>query len=208
MSVSVVIVDDHAVFRESLRAVLQDRDGIEVVDDVGTGAEAIASAERHHPDVVVLDVRLPDRNGVSVTESLTRRLPDVAILILSSLPEVATASAALRAGARGYLVKTSPLEVIVRGIHTVASGQTLVDTVVAVAFRNGDLYNADSRWSPREQQLLDLLAVGASTSEMARRLHLSEKTVRNYTSALYAKIGASSRSEAVLIARANQRESY
>jgi DNA-binding NarL/FixJ family response regulator len=208
MSVSVVIVDDHAVFRQSLRAVLQDRDGIDVVDDVGTGAEAMASAERHRPDVVVLDVRLPDRNGVSVTESLTRRCPDVAILILSSLHEATTASAALRAGARGYLVKTSPLEVIVRGILTVASGQTLVDTVVADALRNGDRFNADSRWSPREQQLLELLAIGASTSEMARGLHLSEKTVRNYTSALYAKLGASSRSEAVLIARAQQREPY
>ncbi|MBS1674003.1 MAG: response regulator transcription factor [Actinobacteria bacterium] len=158
--------------------------------------------------MIVLDVRLPDQNGVAVTSSLTRRLPNVAILILSSLHESTTAWAALQAGARGYLVKTSPLDVIVRGIHTVASGQILVDKDVADALRKDARTETDSRWSPREQQMLELLAIGASTAEMARRLHLSEKTVRNYASALYAKIGASSRSEAVLIARATQREQY
>ena len=207
MSVRVIIVDDHAVFRESLSAVLQGRDGIDVIADVGTGAEAIASSDRLRPDVLLLDVRLPDTSGVSVAETVAARNPEVAILILSSLDDRATASAALHAGARGYLVKTSPLDVIVRGIHTVAAGQLLLDRAVADALRDSSTATADSlRWTPRERQLLELLAIGASTAEMARRLHLSEKTVRNYASALYAKIGASSRSEAVLIARARQRE--
>jgi len=207
MSVRVIIVDDHAVFRESLSAVLQGRDGIDVMADVGTGAEAIASSDRLRPDVLLLDVRLPDMSGVSVAETVAARNPEVAILILSSLDDRATASAALHAGARGYLVKTSPLEDILRGIHTVAAGQILLDGAVADALRDSGTETADSlRWTQRERQLLELLAIGASTAEMARRLHLSEKTVRNYASALYAKIGASSRSEAVLIARARQRE--
>jgi len=207
VSVRVIIVDDHAVFRESLSAVLQGRDGIDVIADVGTGADAIASSDRLRPDVLLLDVRLPDMSGVSVAETVAGRNPEVAILILSSLDDKATASAALHAGARGYLVKTSPLEVILRGIHTVAGGQLLLDGAVADALRDSGTDAADSlRWTQRERQLLELLAIGASTAEMARRLYLSEKTVRNYASALYAKIGASSRSEAVLIARARQRE--
>lgn len=207
MSIRVLIVDDHTVFRESLRAVLHGRDGIDIVSDVSTGSAAITSTERHRPDVVLMDLRLPDRSGVEITKTLTQREDAPAVLVLSSFDDRASILAALSAGARGYLVKTAPLVDLVRGIHAVHAGQMLLDTAASAHLRSLDAADSDftdtvPSLTPREQQILGLLAVGASTSQIAGSLRISDKTVRNYMSLLYTKIGASTRSEAVLIAHA------
>lgn len=207
MSIRVLIVDDHALFRESLRAVLDGNDGIEVTGDVGTAMAAFAAVESQHPDVVLMDIRLPDIHGLAATETLCAMADPPAVLVLTSLENRDGIFAAMRAGARGYLVKTSPLADLIRAIHAVHAGQTVLDVVASTHMRELGRQEYAGTETPylgltfRERQILDLLATGTSTARIAETLNVAEKTVRNYASSLYAKIGAESRSEAVLIAR-------
>lgn len=206
MSINVLIVDDHSMFRESLRAVLQGREGIEIVGDVGTGNDALTASTRLAPDVVLLDLRLPDLNGIAVTAALVEYQAPPAVLILSTFDDRQSVAAAMRAGAMGYIVKTSPLEDLVRGILAVHAGQTLLDATASDLVRvpeTATIRPPGMRGlTYREYQILQMLGTGASTGHISARLGISDKTVRNYVSSLYAKIGASNRSEAALIARA------
>lgn len=203
MTVRVTIVDDHAIFREGLRAVLDGRDGIVVVGDHGDAAEAIDAVPEETPDVVLMDLHLPRLDGVAATRLLRQRHPDVRILVLSMLDDRPSVQSALDAGAQGYVTKSSSLDEIIDAIGAAAAGRLLVGADVAQHVRRdppGHGTTVDGL-TLRERQLLPLLADGWQTERMAARLDLAEKTVRNYLSGLYLKIGATDRTSAALAAR-------
>lgn len=197
MTITVAIVDDHAVFRAGLRAVLHGADDIEIVADYGNADEVIAL--EHLPDVVLMDLDLPGTDGVSATRRLVERGPGTRVLVLSMHDDAPNVIAAIAAGAGGYVTKAADLEDIVRAIHAVYRGQFLLGREVAAHLTSPDPASTDG-FTVRERQLLPLLAQGASTERMSARLGVSEKTVRNYLSGLYPKLGASDRATAAIAA--------
>jgi len=206
MNVRIVIVDDHSIFRDGLRAVLDGRDGIEVVGDAGDSDTALHVIAASSPDVVLMDLHLPGLGGIATTRYLHDHAPHVRVLALSMLDDEATVLAALDAGARGYVTKSSPLAEVIRAIHAVHHGQLLLSGDVSDHLLHHTTTPPSSAHDPdgltaRERQLLPLLAQGATTERMATRLGISEKTVRNYLSTLYLKLGASDRATGALAAR-------
>ena len=201
----VVIVDDHPLFREGLGAVLADAE-MEVVGHAATGEEALEVVPRADPDVVLMDLHMPGMGGVEATRRLLVERPDLAVLVLTMMTDDATIAAALRAGARGYLLKEAEPQEIMRAITSVAAGNAVFGA--GVADRILQKASADAGRSPalpglteREEEVLDLVAKGLTNDAIARRLYLSDKTVRNYVSTLFAKLGVSDRAAAVARAR-------
>jgi len=201
MSVRVVIVDDHAIFREGLRAVLDGREGVEVVGDHGDAESALDALAGEEPDLVLMDLHLPGADGVAATRAVKARDARVRVVVLSMLDDRASVRAALEAGADGYVTKSSELAAILTAIRAAASGQLLLGEDVAAHLREPQDPAAEGGFTLRERQLLRLLADGASTERMAARLGIAEKTVRNYLSGLYLKLGATDRTTAALAAR-------
>jgi len=201
----VVIVDDHPLFREGLGAVLADAD-MQVVGHAATGEEALDVVPRADPDVVLMDLHMPGMGGVEATRRLLVERPDLAVLVLTMMTDDATIAAALRAGARGYLLKEAEPQEIMRAITSVAAGNAVFGA--GIADRILQKASADAGRSPalpglteREEEVLDLVAKGLTNDAIARRLYLSDKTVRNYVSTLFAKLGVSDRAAAVAKAR-------
>ena len=203
MSIRVVIVDDHEIFREGLRAVLHGREGIDVDADHGDAESALDLVDADRPDVVIIDLHQPGIGGVEATRQLSGSHPEVSVIVLSMLYYGPTVLAALAAGARGYVTKSSPLAEIVRGVQAVADGQVLVGGDVAAHLLSGANKGpvGPDGFTARERQLLPLLAEGLPTERMSARLGIAEKTVRNYLSGLYLKLGAPDRTTAALAAR-------
>lgn len=202
MSVRVVIVDDHEVFRDGLRAVLDGRGGVQITGDHGGADEAIEAVPQELPDVVLMDLHMPGLDGVAATRVLRERFPEVRILVLSMLDDRPSVTAALEAGADGYVTKSASLEEILTAVHAAARGQLVLGADVAQYLRTRRPASEPEGFTLRERQLLPLLANGWSTERMAARLDIAEKTVRNYLSALYLKLGATDRTTAALAARA------
>lgn len=198
MTVTVAIVDDHAVFRTGLRAVLHGADGIEVVADAGD-AEGLLALE-HLPDVVLMDLDLPGIDGVAATKRVLQRGAGTRVLVLSMHDDAANVRAAILAGAAGYVTKAAELEDIVSAIHAVHRGQLLLGGDVAAHLTSPDATARDG-FTTRERQLLPMLAEGSSTERMSARLGVSDKTVRNYLTGLYAKLGAADRASGAIAAR-------
>jgi DNA-binding NarL/FixJ family response regulator len=206
--IRVLVADDHPVFRDGLAMLLGSVDGIEVVGTAANGAVAVESAVRLCPDVVVMDVQMPELNGVEATRTLAAEAPDVGILVLTMSEDDGTVFAAVRAGARGYLVKGAEQEEIVRAITTVAAGGVVFGA--ALAMRIAEFFAAapaSSEAEPfpqltvREREILDLLAAGRSNGQIASTLYLSPKTVRNTVSNVFAKLQVADRAEAIVRAR-------
>ncbi|GAA0908929.1 response regulator transcription factor [Virgisporangium aurantiacum] len=205
---SVLVADDHPVFRDGLAMLLGSVDGIEVVGTAANGVVAVESAVRLRPDVVVMDVQMPELNGVEATRRLAAEAPDVGILVLTMSEDDGTVFAALRAGARGYLVKGAEQEEIVRAITTVAAGGVVFGAALALRiaeFFAGAAASAVAEPFPqltvREREILDLLAAGRSNGQIAGTLYLSPKTVRNTVSNVFAKLQVADRAEAIVRAR-------
>ena len=201
----VVIVDDHPLFREGLSAVLGDAD-MDVVGQASTGEEALEMVARTDPDVVLMDLHMPGIGGVEATRQLLAERPHVAVLVLTMMTDDATIAAALRAGARGYLLKEAEPQEIMRAITSVAAGNAvfgagIADRVLQKASTVGDRVPALPGLTEREEEVLDLVAKGLTNDTIARRLYLSDKTVRNYVSTLFTKLGVSDRAAAVAKAR-------
>lgn len=203
MTVRIVVVDDHALFREGLRAILDGRDGIVFAGDHDNADEAIAAVAEERPDVMLMDLHMPGVDGVAATRRMRAEHPDVHVLVLSMLDDRPSVVAALDAGATGYVTKSSSLDDIVHAIQAAARGQLLVGADVADHARGGrDPGSAAfDGLTLRERQLLPLLAANWPTERMAARLGIAEKTVRNYLSGLYLKLRASDRASAMLAAR-------
>jgi DNA-binding NarL/FixJ family response regulator len=203
----VVVADDHPVFRDGLAMILRERD-VEVVAEVSDGQEAIEAAAAHHPDVVLMDLTMPGLSGIEATRRLLAADPDVAVLVLTMSEDDDSLFAALRAGARGYLLKEAAADDIARAVVTVARGETVlgarVSTRVLEAVHGGLLPGAPApfpRLTERERQVLELIARGYQNARVAHHLGLSEKTVRNHVSTILAKLPAATRAEAVALAR-------
>ncbi|MGY1807690.1 response regulator [Blastococcus sp. SYSU D00669] len=203
MTVRVLLADDHPMFREGLRAMLHGRAPFDVVAVAGTGEEAIAAAERAQPDVAVVDLRMPDGDGVVATSGIRRVSPRTRVLVLTSFDGEREVTDALAAGAHGYVLKSASPEEIADAVTAVASGTSVLsDAVLAEVARR----SARPRSRPfpeltdREFDVLEGLARGLATEAIARRLGLSAKTVRNNLSNVLVKLGARDRAAAVVLA--------
>ena len=206
----VVVADDHPVFREGLVTVLGDLPDVTVVAQVATGEEAVDAAEALTPDVVVMDLRMPGEGGVAATARLTASCPAVAVLVLTMSEDDDSLFAALRAGARGYLLKGADRSEIARALEGVAHGEVVFSAGIAsrvLGFFAAGPGAAAAVLDPfpglteREREILDLVARGLTNAEIARRLVVSDKTVRNHVSNVFTKLQVAGRAEAVARAR-------
>ena len=204
-----VVADDHPVFRDGLVLVLRER-GIEVVAEAADGQGALDAVAAHQPDVVLMDLAMPGVGGIEATRRLTHGHPDVAVLVLTMSEDDDSLFAALRAGARGYLLKEAAADDIARAMVTVARGGTVLGARVSArvldAVSTRPLPASAGpfpRLTDREREVLDLVARGYPNARVAFHLGVSEKTVRNHVSAILAKLPAATRAEAVALARDN-----
>jgi DNA-binding NarL/FixJ family response regulator len=203
--ISVLIVDDHPVVRQGLRALLEVQDGIEVAGETGDGDGALALAAREAPDVILLDLKLPARDGIAVLGELKASGSAARVLVLTSATEPASASAALRAGAAGVLYKDVDPDALVRAIRSVHDGHLLLapEAAGALVRSAGQAFAGVDALTRREREVLAELAKGRSNREIARALQVSEKTVKAHVSAVLAKLGVQDRTQAALLAVRN-----
>jgi DNA-binding NarL/FixJ family response regulator len=204
--IRVVIADDHPVVREGLSALLDSVPSITVAGVAGTGREAVQAAVRLRPDVLILDIQMPELSGIAAAAEITRVAPGVAVLMLTMFDDDDSVFAAMRAGARGYVLKGAQQDEIVRAIHAVAGGQAIFGP--GIARRVLGLVSAPptaGRPFPdltgREREVLDLIASGARNAEIARRMSIAPKTVANHVSAIFAKLRVADRGAAIIAAR-------
>lgn len=203
----IVVADDHPVVRAGLRAVLLTTPGLEHVGEAKSGAEAVEVAERLLPDVLVMDINMPGMDGVEATRAIVARCPSVAVLVLTMHDDDDTLFAAMRAGARGYLLKGSEQEEVTRAIAGVAAGEAIFGP--AIADRVLRYFTAPSRerqhpfpeLTSREREVLDGLAAGMNNQAIARTLGVSLKTAANHVSNVLNKLQAADRAEAIVRAR-------
>jgi DNA-binding NarL/FixJ family response regulator len=205
--IAVVIVDDHPIVRAGMRAVLDGAADICVVAEGASGAEAIRLVVQHHPDVLVLDVNLPDLSGLEVTQQLCERDKETAILILTVYDDNQTVFGLLQSGATGYVLKDEALEVLVSAVRATARGESwLSPTVASRVVRRAVGQTWPSSRQPsfsltaREMEVLCLLAQGLDNAAIAQRLVVTKRTVQNHVSNVYGKLGVTSRTEAALYA--------
>lgn len=205
--IRVLVVDDHPIFRDGLVAVFGAVADMTVVGAVGDGAEAIAEVGRTPVDVVLMDLNLPRVSGVAATAAITARPDAPAVLALTMVDDDDTVLAAVRAGARGYVLKGAPGDEIAAAVRTVAAGGAVFGAGVAarvLAATSGAPDPAAGSWeglTDRERDVLGLLAQGASNAQIARRLDLSLKTVQNYVSRILDKLQVADRTQAALLAQ-------
>lgn len=204
----IVVVDDHPVFRMGLTALLASLDGLEVAGEADSIATAIAAVESLEPDVVIMDLHLGDESGVEATREVIARRPGVGVLVVTMVEEEDTVFAAIRAGARGYLLKGAGRVEIERAVRAVAAGEMLLAPEVA-ARTLPLLVGGGRRSAPvafptlteREHEVLELVARGLDNVRIARRLGLSDKTVRNHLSNILTKLAVTDRAAAIAKAR-------
>jgi DNA-binding NarL/FixJ family response regulator len=206
MTVRVLIADDHPLVRQGLQAALAPMPDVEVVAEAATGQAAVREAVLHRPDVVVMDLQMPELNGIEATRELARSVPTAAVLVLTMFDDDDSVFAAMRAGARGYVLKGAEQQEIARAIAAVAAGQAIFGPAVATRVL---AYFATPPVTPtpfpeltaREREVLDLLAAGHTNHQIADQLTLSAKTVANHISAIFAKLQVADRTQAILRAR-------
>jgi len=204
--IRVLIADDHAVVRQGLRTFLDLQDGLEVVGEAGDGAEALDAAQRLAPDVVLMDLAMPRMDGVAAIRALRERAPDARAIALTSFSDDERVFGAVRAGAAGYLLKDSQPAELVAGIRAVAAGQGLLSPAVAARLLEevadgGSRPAADegsAALTPREREVLELIARGRSNKRIALELGMAEKTVKTHVGHVLAKLGVADRTQAAL----------
>ncbi len=197
MTVRVLLADDENLIRSALAALLALEDDLEVVAQAASGSEALAMARAHTPDVCVLDLQMPDRDGISLAGELRTVLPGCRVVIVTGHGRPGHLKRALEAGVRGFLPKTVHAAVLAQVVRTVHSGGRYVDPELAAEAISA----GDSPLTPREADVLELAAGGAPVEEIAARVHLSVGTVRNHLSSAAGKLGAVNRHAAVDAAR-------
>lgn len=211
----ILIVDDHEVVRLGLRSLLDRHPDIEVVAEASNGREAIEKVEAHHPDIVVLDIRLPGMSGVETCQMITDQFEDVKVIMLTSYAEDEMLFAAIRAGAAGYVLKQIGGDDLVRAIESVGRGEALLDPSltqrvfeqVRKAQREEEA-SAFADLTNQEMQVLQLVSEGKTNREIAEALYLGEGTVRNYVSNILGKLGVANRAEAAAYAVQHNLKDY
>jgi two-component system, NarL family, response regulator DevR len=203
--IRVFLLDDHEVVRRGVRNILDSETGIEVVGEAGTMASALARVTALRPDVAVLDVRLPDGDGVSVCREIRSTLPDTACLMLTSYGDDQALLGAIMAGAAGYVQKQAPAEQLVDAVRAVAAGRSTLDAYAAervMARLRERMSDVDplSGLSDQEKRVLELVAEGLTNRQIAERMCLAEKTAKNYVSSVLTKLGMQRRSQAAAFA--------
>ncbi len=203
--IRLLLVDDHSMFRQGLRRLLEVEEDLEVVAEAGTGAEAEAQAKAQAPDVVLMDVGLPDQDGAVTAANILRRHPGCRVLMLTMHGDQEKVLAALARGAKGYVLKTASADELVRAIRIVHQGEQFLSPTAAQALvadwhriRRGEPASHGLGLSPGEAEALSLLAQGMSNRDIAQHLYLSEKTVRNRLTLIFRKLGVKNRSQAIL----------
>jgi DNA-binding NarL/FixJ family response regulator len=209
MTIRVLIADDHPVFRYGLRVGLADVEDITIVGEVADGAATVARAAELEADVVLMDLHMPGLDGIKATRELAAIAPDIVVLVLTMDDKDGSLFAAMRAGARGYLIKGAEREQIVRAIHAVVAGEAVFGVGIAeralAYFSTAPAAFRAARPFPdltdREVDVLRLLADGLNNPEIARRLFLSDKTIRNHVSTILTKLHLADRAQAMIRAR-------
>jgi NarL family two-component system response regulator LiaR len=202
--IRVLVVDDHAVVREGLRAFLGLQEGIEVAGEAVDGEEAVEAATRLRPDVILMDLVMPRMDGVAAMRSLRERVPQARVIVLTSFLDDDKLLPALRSGAAGYLLKNAQPQELARAVRAAHAGEALLDPLVAA--RLVETLAADGgeeplqRLTPREREVLVLIARGLSNKRIAHELALSEKTVKTHVGHVLAKLGVSDRTQAAVVA--------
>jgi two-component system, NarL family, response regulator DevR len=204
-AIRVFLLDDHEVVRRGIRDVLESEADITVVGEAGTAAEALARVPALKPDVAILDVRLPDDDGVSVCRELRSKLPDLACLMLTSFGDDEALLSAIMAGASGYLLKQVRGSDIVGAVRTVASGGSMLDprmtaTVIERLRRPPTGDDPVAKLSDQERRVFDLIGDGLTNRQIGEAMFLAEKTVKNYVSGVLAKLGMQRRTQAAALA--------
>jgi DNA-binding NarL/FixJ family response regulator len=202
--IRLLLADDHRMLRESLRRAMEDN-GFDVVGEAPDGAEAVRLAEEHRPDVILMDVTMPVLDGVEATRQVRDRLPGTQVVILTMHADREVLVNAIRAGAAGYLVKDCSTEEVVDTVRKAAAGETALSPELAASMLGEvrDLVRREEAGdepiiSKREEEVLQLIADGLSTTEVAARLYISVKTVKNHLASIYQKLDTRDRTQAVL----------
>ncbi len=203
----ILLVDDHEVVRLGLRTLLEHHPQFEVVDEAGTAKEAIEKVEKHRPDIVLMDIRLPGTSGIEACEEIIRKHSDTRVIMLTSYAEDEMLFSAIRAGASGYVLKQIGGDDLVRALEAVGRGEALLDPAVTQrviqevrrAVKEEES-SAFATLSQQEKHVLLLVSEGRTNREIAKALYLGEGTVRNYVSSILSKLGVSNRAEAAAYA--------
>ena len=210
--IRILIADDHALFREGVNAILKSVPDIEIVGEAGSGMEVLALASDLTPDVILMDIQMPDINGVEATQRILKIRPDVGIIIVTMLEDDDSLFSAMRAGARGYVLKGADKAEMLKSIRAVASGEALFGSAIAVRLLNLFHNNPSQPKSEspstafpdltdREREILSFIARGDTNTEIAEQLTISLKTVRNHVSNIFNKLQVVNRAQAALRAR-------
>ncbi len=202
--ISVIVADDHPVFRQGLRALLDGVPDIELVGEAADGEAAVAMALERKPAVVLMDLRMPGLNGIEATRQINAVEPAVGILVLTMFEDDDSVFAAMRAGARGYLLKGSEQEEVTRAIRSIASGEAIFGPAIArrlIGYFSSASTEAFPELTAREREVLELIAQGRNNQAIAEQLVLSLKTVRNHVSNVFNKLQVTDRAGAIVKAR-------
>jgi DNA-binding NarL/FixJ family response regulator len=207
--IRILIADDHPLFRDGLRALLNSVADTEVVGEATSGAEAISIAASLQPDVILMDINMPGVNGIEATRSIMQTSPHIGVLVVTMFEDDDSVFAAMRAGARGYLLKGADQSEVLRAIHAVASGEAIFSPAIAVRLMRFFATPAPTappqafpELTEREREILTLIAQGHNNTDIADRLVLSPKTVRNNVSNIFSKLQVADRAQAIVRARA------
>lgn len=204
MSIRILIVDDHAVLRDGLRAMLESSGDIRVAGEATDGVEAIEMLESVHPDVVLMDVRMPNQDGLAALREMRDRDATLPVLILSMYDDPAYVEEAIASGASGYLIKTVTRDELVRAVRAAGAGQGYLQAEITrpvlSRFTRAHATDSDVALSPRETEVLQHIANGLANKQIAVELGISETTVKTHIASLFEKLGASHRAHAVALA--------
>ena len=199
-NIRILIVDDHPVVRDGLRGMLAGQPGFEVVGEAANGLQAVELVGRLAPQVVLMDLRMPELDGVAATRQIRATCPAVKILVLTTYDTDADILKAIEAGATGYLLKDAPREDLFRAIRATSQGQSYLSPSVATRLMGQIRAPAPEQLTPRELDVLTWVARGASNKEIAHSLHLSEATVKSHLLHIFAKLEVNDRTQAVTLA--------
>lgn len=206
--IRILVADDHALFRDGLRALLTSIEDMEFIGEAADGAQAIEAASDLQPDVVLMDIQMPGVNGIEATRKIVSTSPHIGVIVVTMLEDDDSVFAAMRAGARGYILKGADQEQMLRTIRSVASGEALFGSGIAERLMNffanlqpGGDFQVFPELTEREHEVLELIAQGKNNKTIARELTIVEKTVRNHVSNIFSKLQVADRAQAIIRAR-------